>query len=293
MHRRPLITGLGLLALAASLSRADAGITQQELRFDSAGSTLAGTLHRPAKPVAAVVIVHGSGQERRMSELAARLARQGIAAFSYDKRGVGDSGGVYAGPEVGSNNIGADNLALLAADASAALTALSAALPAGLPLGLLGFSQAGWIIPLAAEMNPAARFMVLFSGPLATAREQLRFQFFTQGDPAFWEAHAEAEVREHIRTAPDRYDFPDTDPRRPLARLAVPGLWLFGGQDVQIPVGLSIERLDELRARGRPYEHQRFPALGHGLVASDAAVEAAVRWIQAASSCSSRCSRSP
>jgi len=293
MYRRPLITGLGLLALAASLSRADAGITQQELRFDSAGSTLAGTLHRPARPVAAVVIVHGSGQERRMSELAARLARQGIAAFSYDKRGVGASGGVYAGPEVGSNNIGADNLALLAADASAALTALSAALPAELPLGLLGFSQAGWIIPLAAERNPAARFMVLFSGPLATAREQLRFQFFTQGDPAFWETHDEAEVREHIRTAPDRYDFPDTDPRRPLARLAVPGLWLFGGRDVQIPVGLSIERLDELRAHGRPYEHQRFPALGHDLAASDAAVAAAVQWIQAASNCSSRCSRSP
>lgn len=199
-----------------------------------------------------------------MLEFASLLASNNIAVLTYDKRGVGESGGVYAGPEVGTNNIDAANLDLLAVDASAAANALSAQLPAKQgPIGLLGFSQAGWVIPLAATKNRSVRFLVLFSGPVVTAREQLRFQFFTQGNRSFWETHTEAEAREHLRNDPDRYQFADTDARGILATLSIPGLWLFGGQDIQAPVSLSMEHLDTLKAQGKAYDYQLFPVLGH------------------------------
>ena len=254
----------------------------EDVAFTSAGITLAGTLLAPKHPVAAVVLVHGSGQEKRMLEIATRLAGRGLAVLTYDKRGVGESGGVYAGPEVGTNNVDAANLGLLAADASAAISALAARLPARQgPIGLLGFSQAGWVIPLAATKNPAVGFMVLFSGPVVSAREQLRFQFFTQGKANFWETHTEAEAREHLHHDPDRYQFADTDARSILATLAIPGLWLFGGQDVQAPVRLSMEHLDTLKAQGKLYQYRLFPALGHDTASaqSNEPVEAALRWI--------------
>ncbi|RYY17018.1 MAG: alpha/beta hydrolase [Cytophagaceae bacterium] len=251
--------------------------------FVSASTTLAGTLVLPTCPtVAAVVLVHGSGQEPRQLGLAGQLAARGIAVLTYDKRGVGASGGVYVGPEVGTNNVAAANLRLLATDASAALMALVARLPIRHgPVGLLGGSQAGWVIPLAAQQNPAVHFLVLFSGPVVTVREQLRFQFYTAGDVHFWQTHTQADAREHLRHDPDRYAFADTDARALLARLTIPGLWLFGGQDIQVPVHESMANLDTLRAQGKAYQYQLFPALGHNTAFADSAkpLEAAVRWL--------------
>lgn len=255
----------------------------ENVKFNSAGVNLAGTIFKLGHPYAAVVLVHGSGQETRMMEMASLLARKGIAVLTYDKRGVGESGGVYAGPEVGTNNIDSFNLNLLALDASAATNALLAHLPANHgPLGLMGFSQAGWIIPMAANKNHNVSFMILFSGPVITTLEQLRFQFYTQGNSSFWETHTEAEAREHIRSAPDRYQFTDTDPRDALATLSIRGLWLFGSKDVQVPVRLSIEHLNALKAQGKPYEYHLFPELGHNTTSpeSQEPISIAVQWIK-------------
>ena len=84
------------------------------------------------------------------------------------------------------------------------------------PIGLVGFSQAGWIIPIAASKNPKIEFIVLFSCPTITTLEQLRFQFYTNGDNNFWENHTELEAREHIRNDSDRYQFTATDPNKYL-----------------------------------------------------------------------------
>lgn len=259
--------------------------TREEVTFESAGVTLAGTILTPKHPVAAIVLVHGSGQEKRLLKFALLLANEDFAVLTYDKRGVGASGGVYAGPEVGTNNIDAANLDLLAVDASAATNALAAHVPHHhQPIGLMGFSQAGWVIPLAAQKNPAVRFLVLFSGPVVTAREQLRFQFFTQGKADFWATHTEAEAREHLHHDPDRYQFADTDANDTLAMLSIPGLWLYGGQDVQVPVRLSMEHLDALKVQGKPYDYQLFPALSHNTAfskSSNEPVSTAIQWIKA------------
>lgn len=278
-----LLTLVGWVALQPVAAQPMAFL-KEDVTFESGGVTLAGTIFKPKHPVAAVVLVHGSGQEKRMLEFALRLASHGLAVLTYDKRGVGESGGVYAGPEVGTNNVDAANLDLLAADASAATNALAAHLPHHhQPIGLIGGSQAGWVIPLAAKKNPTVRFLVLFSCPVVTAREQLRFQFFTQGKADFWETHTEEEAREHLHHDPDRYQFADTDANDALAQLSIPGIWLYGGQDVQVPVRLSIEHLEALKAQGKPYQYQLFPALGHNTAFAKSSAEpvsVAIQWIK-------------
>lgn len=252
----------------------------EEVSFNSQGARLSGTLYTPQVSYTAVVLVHGSGQESRMHEFAALLAASGCAVLTYDKRGVGASEGVYAGPEVGTNNIDPANLHLLAQDARAAVKLLKQKLPS-LPLGLLGFSQAGWIIPLAAIDNPLVKFMVLFSGPTVTTLEQLRFQFYTAGRTDFWEHHTEADAREHVKNDPDRFQFAPTDPKESLASLSIPGLWLFGGKDIQIPVNLCIEQLQTLKAQGKPFDYALFPELGHRTGFSGSVLVAlAIEWIK-------------
>jgi uncharacterized protein len=271
------------LVLPSQVIGAPSGFTIEDVKFESEGITLAGTIVKPPNPYAAVVIVHGSGQEKRMMEFATLLAKNGIAVLTYDKRGVGESGGVYVGPEVGTNNIDSSNLGLLSVDASNATNMLLAQLPSNVPIGLIGFSQAGWIIPLAAEKNRNVKFIVIFSGPVITARKQLRFQLFTEGKSDFWDTHTETDAREHIQNDPDRYQFADTDPFDPLSTLSIHGLWLFGGKDVQIPVGLSIERLNMLKSIGKLYEYKLFPVLGHNTAFSNSGkpVKAAIKWIKA------------
>ena len=277
----------GLFGQTASDST-QAEFTVKNVRFKSAGVTLEGAVFKPKHPYAAIVLVHGSGQESRMLKMAAVLAGKGIAVLTYDKRGVGKSGGVYAGPEVGTNNVDAANLDLLASDASAAAVVLAKQVPIHkCPLGLLGFSQAAWVIPMAAKKNAKVNFMVLFSGPVATTLEQLRFQFYTQGNSSFWETHTEADAREHIKNDPDKYQFASTDPRDALTKLSIPGLWLFGGKDIQAPVGLSIERLDALKFQGKPYEYQLFPELGHNLGSSKSMepLHFTLQWIRDYAAC--------
>ena len=255
----------------------------QDVKFESQGITLAGSILTPQKPFAAVVIVHGSDPVKREMEFAKRLAKEGIAVLTYDKRGVGESGGVYVGPSVGTNNIDTTNLNLLSHDANAAVNTFRTYLKdKKTPIGLVGFSQAGWIIPIAASKNPQVEFMVLFSCPTITTLEQLRFQFYTNGNNNFWENHTDADAREHTKNDPDKYQFVATDPKISLNTLSIPGLWLFGEKDIQIPVKLCIEQLNTYKAQGKPYEYTLFSTLGHN-TSSDSETtpfDISIQWIK-------------
>jgi uncharacterized protein len=94
---------------------------------------------------------------------------------------------------------------------------------------------------------------------LVTTREALRFEFLTEAKADFWDHHTDAEVREHIRSDPDRHELIDTDPVESLRKPSIPGLWLFGGRDVSVPAEISIERLRTLSANGKPFEYRLFP----------------------------------
>jgi len=272
-----------LLFVTSYASAIPSNFSTKEIKFVSEGISLAGTIFTPNNIQAAVVIVHGSGQEKRMMDFATTLANNGIAVLTYDKRGVGESGGVYAGPEVGTNNVDFANLTLLSLDASAAVDALSKNLSNDkTSIGLIGGSQAGWIIPLAAEKNKKVKFMTIFSGALITVKEQLRFQFYTNGNQDFWNTHSEEEARKHVFNDPDKYEFIDTNPIDVLSKLSIPGFWIFGSKDIQVPVNLSIEYLAKLKSTGKHYEYKLFPNLGHNTAFSNSEepMNDAINWIK-------------
>ena len=256
-------------------------VIKQDIIINSEGVNLAGTIYKPKNAYASVVVVHGSGQETRMTEFAELLANNGISVLTYDKRGVGKSGGVYAGPEAGTNNVDSLNINLLAKDARAALNKIKN-YSNDTPIGLLGFSQAGWIIPIAANNNPLVNFMVLFSCPTITSLEQLRFQFYTNGNTNFWVNHTEEDARNHIKNDSDRYQFISTDPKVALRNISAPSLWLFGEKDIQIPVKLCIEQINTLKSEGKPFEYTLFSNLGHNTAFTDdkSPVEIAINWIK-------------
>src|SRR5262245_37276703 len=75
--------------------------------FASDGARLAYTLRFPGgpPPYPAVVVVHGSGEITRSVQayFTNQLVAKGLAVLSYDKRGTGQSEGVYEGVSVRSS----------------------------------------------------------------------------------------------------------------------------------------------------------------------------------------------
>jgi uncharacterized protein len=252
-----------------ALSQESVSIESHDVQFVSHNAILKGSIFMPEKSpiVAAIVLVHGAGKAERMRGFGSSLARLGLAVLTYDKRGVGKSGGIYAGPEVGTNNVTPDNLDLLADDAAAAMRRLHLEKHLGAaPLGFIGFSQAGWIVPLAALKNHRAGFMVLFSGAAETTHEDVLFEQAALHVPDFWDHHTHDQVRAMMATTLDKIEWPNFDPRTALSQLKIPGLWMYGGRDRNVDVDLSVERLKELIESGHGnYRYRLFPDYDHEL----------------------------
>ena len=249
----------------------------EEIAFVSHGATLSGSVVTPrsGKARAAVVFIHGSGRQTRNLTWARRFAEEGIAALVYDKRGVGRSGGTYEG----ERNTGEKNISLLADDAAAALKAL-ARHPSleGVPLGLTGVSQAGWIAPIAAQRSPLATFLLLWSGPVCKVSDEDIYSKYT----ADLDGPTVPSYRQALEARTEAYVWPgflgrDTDSRVDLDRLGIPGLWIFGDKDGSIPVDLSIAGLKALKESGHRYEYVLMPGLGHNNMDETFAV--ATEWI--------------
>jgi uncharacterized protein len=169
--RRPLFAVLaaalvvtGLLAEVRFLRTRRA-----EVRFRSGAVELAGTLHLPRGegPYPAVVLVHGSGPETR-AELrfwADLFARHGIAGLAYDKRGAGESSG----------RLYESTYQDYAEDVAAAVRHLRGRteIDAG-RVGLVGFSEAEWVAPLAAaSMEGGVAFLAVVGASGVSPAEQV------------------------------------------------------------------------------------------------------------------------
>src|SRR5207249_4953057 len=74
------------------------------------------------------------------------------------------------------------------------------------------------------------------------------------------------------------------DPVPDIERLAVPGLWLYGTADTQVPPDRCIAVLDRLKARGKDITVVTFTGAGHGLLdvppTDPDALPTMVRWIE-------------
>jgi pimeloyl-ACP methyl ester carboxylesterase len=254
---------------------------------------LAGTLHLPdGGPRATVLMVPGSGPSDRDNDvyfptIRAGLLDRGIAAASFDKRGVGESTGDWrdTGP------------AEQAADVAAQLACLRET-PGVDParLGLFGHSQGGWVVIEVAAADPSVAFLVTSSGPGVSMAQQERFateaHMTAAGAPAEAVAGALATQDALMALVRAGADFEtvqaaagddghgpsddaeielvrrwlDHDPRPALERIACPLLAIFGGRDLVTPVEESIAVFRAARV-GRPGELdiQTLPGSDHRL----------------------------
>ncbi|HZT45570.1 MAG TPA: alpha/beta hydrolase [Gaiellaceae bacterium] len=213
-------------------------VRQQEVRVGVDAATL--TLPPGRGPFPAVVMVHGSGPRTRdeFDLFTAFFALHGIAVLADDKRGVGESRGAYPGDAATTAAID-----LLARDAQAEVAFL-ARRPRIDPrrIGLFGDSQAGWISPLAAVRDPAIGWLVSNSGPTVSVGETDEWASLageSEAPPSGTPAAMLAAVRAQ---GPSGYD-----PASTLRRLAIPALWLYGGDDRNVPTELCVERLTALQ----------------------------------------------
>jgi dienelactone hydrolase len=153
-------------AATVALERAPASrAIEERLVIDGAAGKLGASILVPdgEGPFPAVVFLHGSGpQPRAASRFGAEtMAKHGITAVIFDKRGVGESEGELAGASF--EDLAADGVAV-------------AAHVRGRPdvsrVGFFGHSQGGWIGPLAAARWDDTAFVIASAGPaVSPARE--------------------------------------------------------------------------------------------------------------------------
>ena len=268
-------------------ARRAASEKHEDVRFSNGDVRLAGSLISPttAGRHPAVILVHGSGAENRAFILpfARFLVRRGMAVLGYDKRGAGESTGDWKGA----------SFDVLAGDVSAAFEFLKTRSdidPA--QIGLLGVSQAGWVMPLAAVRAKDLAFLISISGAAIPAAEttidqaqnemtaagmkpeivaeivavmKLQYEFARTGQG--WDDYAAARSRLASRigrppdTIPDTPDHPFWqsirqwyfyDPAPTLRQLRVPVLAIFGELDNNI-----------VAARNQPAWEAALKAGGH------------------------------
>ena len=238
-----------------------------------------------AKSKGVVVIVHGSNDSPRnvYGPWVYYLAARGWTVAVYDKRGSGQSTGDWR----------KGDFTELASDARAAATFARHKLDLGSrPVGMLGISQAGWVMPLAAQsagfdfivslagaaVTPAQQTLELVEGQLkayefppveiekAMAYYRLDLDVTTGRKPwpdvdaAF--KKATAEKAEWLLGPPESADsaaraflgrIAAFDPAPHWAKLHIPVLGIFGGKDSVVPADPNRALLDKaLAANGNP-----------------------------------------
>ncbi len=260
---------------------------RREVRFRHGDVALAGALYTPATAGLhpAMIMIQGSGSADRdnfgyFPPIRAHIVRHGIAVLCFDKPGTGDSSGDWR----------AQSLQDRADEALAAVGCLRGQddIAPG-RVGLWGFSQGGWVTPLAASLSRDIAFIIPVSGPGVSPAEQNAYDIAhnmrADGLPeeqiargvAYVEALMDAARRkdsyervEHavLRAAraapwyryfeiPDAalWDFflrgdPDYDPVPALERVRCPVLAIFGECDRQLPARVSAEIFERALRRG-------------------------------------------
>lgn len=150
--------------------------TTQEHDFEVDNSIRTGSLILPINtknPRALMIFVHGDGAMERdafgyFQPVWKVLAEQGIASYSWDKAGVGGSGGHWLNQTMQDR---ADELV----NAIAALKQQKTL--QDVPIGLIGFSQAGWVMPKALQDSPQIAFAIFVSTPVNWLKQS---EFLTQ-----------------------------------------------------------------------------------------------------------------
>ena len=302
MSRRSLPLALALVAVVAGCGGSDGGEDAESARcaspnatfgdaadvgthrevavhFTCEETTLAGTLYLPkgAGRHPAVIWIHGSGEQPRLNygAVVAPLVENGVAVFSYDKRGVGESEGDCC-TSPGQYN-------LVAADADGAVLAVRSHPEINADkVGLYGASEAGWVVPLAdSRLARPVAFTALVDGPaVTTGEEEVWSDAAGEDEEGPLTAERKAEATQRLQEAgPSGFD-----PAPYIKQMSTPGLWLYGGADKSIPTDRSVAILKRMKQAGKDFTIVVFPDAGHGLVdnvpTAPEAPKTLVTWIE-------------
>jgi uncharacterized protein len=238
---------------------ASAAASTGRATFSNGAVRLAYTLDLPqgTGPFPAIVAGHGSGRTRRedLAGFAAEWTRMGFAVLRFDKRGVGESTGTYV--FVGTKD-SPWVFPELASDIAAGARFLRTRPEIDKTrIGLAGWSQAGWILPLAARQLGDAAFLVLFSGPVCSVGQEMYYSDLAE--------NTTRPLRQVYALMPAFHGAAGFDPLPILAGLTIPGLWLLGLDDRSIPIQTTLTNLRALAASGKPFEWRTYEGLDHGL----------------------------
>lgn len=130
----------------------------ETIHFDSNGNRLSGVYlpPYPGLPACGVIItVHGDGPLDREAHgyyplIWKPLRERGYAVLSWDKPGVGDSSGNWLQQSMADRQ----------QEVLAAIAYVEHRFGPQQTLGLLGFSQAGWVVPAVANQHPGVDFLI-------------------------------------------------------------------------------------------------------------------------------------
>ncbi len=265
-----LICGGIFMALSGLATFDLSSFRHENVTFSHQGAKISGSLYLPAEqfegPIA--LLVHGDGPQDRLSDggyqpLMNRLLNGGIAVFSWDKPGVGLSEGNWL-------NQSMEDRAALVISAADAIRAGS--WYGNNAIGVIGFSQAGWVLPHVARFTGDMDFYVTVGGAISW-REQsaylgrMRMQQEGQDDAEisrllerqkwlderiFGQMLDYEEYRKLVAIeepsarlmAPDRYQFVqlnyNSDARPLLGHIKAPFLALSGEKDLNVDARNSI-----------------------------------------------------
>ncbi|MCL7930091.1 alpha/beta hydrolase family protein [Halomonas llamarensis] len=291
-----LCLGLGAIFIIAD----EDSLVLREISFVHAGNTLQGVLVLPsstAMPDSCVVFVHGSGDMPRdaygyYEPLWRQFAEQGWCSLSWDKPGVGESEGDWR----------LQSMADRSDEVAAAIEFLHTHVGLGeRQTGLIGFSQAGWVLPKVANLRDDITFLISVSGAVNwmdqsrySGRQRMIAEGLTKQEIKAKEYAAEqvnaliqrnapyATYLEHIEGEVDVEPMSEAfwsfakrnwqaDVRSDLQAIKVPMLALFGSHDAYVdPISSATAYRQLLERSAAPFfEVRRVDGADHSLVKSD------------------------
>ena len=157
------VAGFLVLGLSNAADFDPPDVTIRDVSFEQGGHILQGALYDVSTDGPIALLVHGDAAQDRTSDgsylpLINTLTDAGISVFSWDKPGVGASTGDWLDQGMQDR----------AAEAVAALAALRAR--PGMEkraIGLIGFSQGGWVLPRVPGLTKDAAFLVLIGAAVS------------------------------------------------------------------------------------------------------------------------------
>ena len=212
-------------------------------------------------PFPTAVIIHGSGPSERNRvwylSVAKHLQGNGIAVLLPDKRGCEKSEGEWVGASI--EELATDTLSAIEYVKNQQMFEYST-------IGLIGFSQGGWITPVVATKSDDVSFVVSMSGAAVTTDEQLLHQQISDIGSYTYTFIAELiapiaannlKQKGHLSAL---YPF---DPIPYWKAVRVPVFFAFGENDKSVPVEASINRLRENNLS--QFSVEIYPDGGHGI----------------------------